>query len=86
MLRQPEGVARGALARAGSAGALILDIFSPPRGEYGRGGSGSETDGCRPAPPERAPIELFELNTELHPDSWNVWDDAREKLAELRQG
>lgn len=61
-------------------------------------------------------IEIFGLNTELHPDSWNVWDslaeahivagnrrraielyekslalnpendNAREKLAELRQG
>lgn len=34
----PGGVAHG--ARAGAAGALVLDIFSPPRPEYTRPGEG----------------------------------------------
>jgi len=36
----PGGVARG--FRAGPAGALVLDVFSPPREEYRKGGSGFE--------------------------------------------
>lgn len=36
--RTPGGVSHG--FKAGAAGALILDIFSPPREEYRTGGSG----------------------------------------------
>jgi len=36
----PGGVAHG--FRAGPAGALVLDVFSPPREEYRKGGSGFE--------------------------------------------
>lgn len=36
--RTPGGVSHG--FRAGPAGALVLDIFSPPRKEYSKAGSG----------------------------------------------
>jgi len=38
--RTPGGVAHG--FRAGPEGALVLDVFSPPREEYRRAGSGFE--------------------------------------------
>jgi quercetin dioxygenase-like cupin family protein len=38
----PGGVAHG--IRAGSEGALILDVFSPPREEYKKAGKGFAAD------------------------------------------
>jgi len=40
--RTPGGVSHG--FRAGPAGALVLDIFSPPRKEYAKAGSGFGAD------------------------------------------
>ena len=40
--RTPGGVPHG--LRAGAKGARVLDIFSPPRDEYRRGGEGFESD------------------------------------------
>ena len=66
--------------RAGPEGAVVLDIFSPPREEYRRGKSGlsAKLSGTgRPAyilnPDRQEPAAKTELVTSMIERSWRAW-------------